>query len=147
MGTVGDLSHAPRAIALASLLLAVGCSERDASPASPCTYETFDAYIQLENVSKVDLLFVIDNSNSMEDEEAALARELPTLIRILATGDFDPADGLPWGDDPDDFDPIEDLQVGVVTSDMDRRVHRPDLRARRLRRRRAPADAGTDRQA
>ena len=63
----------------------------------------------------VDLLFVIDNSGSMLEEQAALATEVPRMIQILTTGDFD-QDGSTDG--PDDFTPVEELRVAVVTTDM-----------------------------
>lgn len=60
---------------------------------------------------EVDLLFVVDNSMTMEAEQVALLRELPRMIRALASGDLD-EDGRP------ERLPIEDLHFGVVTTDM-----------------------------
>ncbi|HJL18477.1 MAG TPA: hypothetical protein RMH99_22625 [Sandaracinaceae bacterium LLY-WYZ-13_1] len=60
----------------------------------------------------VDLLFVVDNSNSMAEEQASLAEELPSVVRSLV----DPPDAD--GDGTPDWVPIEDLRVGVVTADM-----------------------------
>lgn len=60
---------------------------------------------------RVDLLFVIDGSASMEDEQALLAEQLVHLIRELATGDKD-LDGTR------DFAPVTDVHAGVVTVDM-----------------------------
>ncbi|MCB9620363.1 MAG: hypothetical protein H6724_13075 [Sandaracinus sp.] len=62
-------------------------------------------------VGKVDVLFVVDNSNSMAEEQAALSREIPRLVAALATGDAD-ADGT------QDFPAIASLRTGVVTSNM-----------------------------
>lgn len=62
-------------------------------------------------VGAVDVLFVVDNSNSMADEQHALAREIPRVVQALATGDAD-ADGV------QDFPAITSLRTGVVTSDM-----------------------------
>lgn len=59
----------------------------------------------------VDLLLVVDNSNSMTEEQASLATDLPFLMRALASGDLD-EDGVR------DFIPVEDLQVGVISTDM-----------------------------
>ncbi len=71
--------------------------------------------IRVTTVDEVDLLFVVDNSSSVLDEQAALAAELPRMIRILASGDVDED-----GDDLDesDFDGARDLDVGVITTDM-----------------------------
>jgi len=59
----------------------------------------------------VDVLFVVDNSGSMREEQATLIREIPRLVRTLSTGDRN-ADGI------QDFDPVTSLHVGVVTTDM-----------------------------
>src|SRR5690606_11875700 len=63
-------------------------------------------------------------SNSMAEEQASLAAELPEMVRILASGDFD-NDGCPGtpgctpdASDANDFKPVKDLNVGVITSDM-----------------------------
>jgi hypothetical protein len=53
--------------------------------------------------SKVDLLFVVDNSNSMQGEQSSLRAQIPALIKKL-TGDRE--------------HPITDLHVGVVSTDM-----------------------------
>jgi hypothetical protein len=71
---------------------------------------------------QVDLLFTIDNSGSMTEEQASLAEQLPRLVGVLASGDRDPtidADGDGASDDVgDDFAPVGDLHVGVVTTDL-----------------------------
>ncbi len=71
-----------------------GCEQRGACP-----------------FSGLDLLFMIDNSNSMTEEQANLAQEFGYLITALASGDLD-------GDGREDFSPIESIQVGVISSDM-----------------------------
>ncbi len=60
----------------------------------------------------VDLLFVIDNSDSMSEEQASLASQLPAFVRALVMPPDADGDGNP------DWLPITDLQVGVVTTDM-----------------------------
>lgn len=64
-----------------------------------------------EGPPPVDLLFVVDDSASMEEEQAFLADRFEGLARALATGDLD-------GDGAADFPPVADLHVGVVSSDM-----------------------------
>lgn len=59
----------------------------------------------------VDLLFVVDNSISMSEEQRALAAQFPRMVRILATGDVD-EDGTP------EFQAVDDLHVGVVSTDL-----------------------------
>lgn len=60
---------------------------------------------------ELDLLIMVDNSNSMQEEQAALAEQLPRMARILATGDLDD-DGV------QDFPALTSVRVGFVTSDM-----------------------------
>ena len=59
----------------------------------------------------VDVLFVVDNSGSMREEQATLIREIPRLVRTLSTGDRN-------GDGRQEFEPIASLHVGVVTTDL-----------------------------
>ncbi len=60
---------------------------------------------------KLDVLLVIDNSNSMEEEQASLHEQLPRFARALASGDVD-------GDGTQDFPALESVRIGVVTTDM-----------------------------
>jgi hypothetical protein len=62
-------------------------------------------------IDKVDLLFVVDNSNSMADKQLALKAQLPKLISALTSGKR-------WSGDPNPFPPVGDLHVGVVSTDM-----------------------------
>jgi len=75
----------------------------DAAPA--------DAGPSCEAGVRLDLLFMVDNSNSMTEEQASLAAQFPRLMRVLASGDLD-------GDGSEDFPPVADMHVGVVTADM-----------------------------
>ncbi len=59
----------------------------------------------------LDVLLVVDDSNSMGEEQGSLAAELPRMARILATGDLD-------GDGTQDFPALKSVRVGVVSSDM-----------------------------
>jgi hypothetical protein len=62
---------------------------------------------------KIDFLFVIDNSDSMEDEQANLARSFPGFVgvmrQVLEATDFHIMVVAPGGDQDDDDDPA----VGV----------------------------------
>jgi len=59
----------------------------------------------------VDLLFVVDNSNSMSEEQVSLVAALPRLVEGLTSGDIN-------GDGEPEFRPVTDIRVGVVTTDM-----------------------------
>jgi hypothetical protein len=63
-----------------------------------------------ENTDKLDLLFMVDNSQSMAQEQAALREQFPHMIAMLTSGD--PGSGGP------SFPPINDLHLGVVSSDL-----------------------------
>jgi hypothetical protein len=65
---------------------------------------------------KVDLLFVIDNSGSMSQEQAKLARTVPSLLGILATGNHSGKRSV--ADEPTDFVPAESIHVGVISTDI-----------------------------
>jgi hypothetical protein len=56
---------------------------------------------QLPNEAKLDVLFVVDNSNSMAEEQQALARAFPKFMNALMAYSF-----------------TLDLRVGVITTDM-----------------------------
>jgi hypothetical protein len=66
--------------------------------------------------TKVDLLFVIDNSGSMSEEQAKLARTVPSLLGILATGNH--SGKRSNAGEPTDFVPAESIHVGVISTDM-----------------------------
>ncbi|MGD8862390.1 MAG: hypothetical protein PVI30_20430 [Myxococcales bacterium] len=97
-------------VASAALLLG-GCLDRELKPLNPCLVSGVVAEIAVTNIDKVDLLFMVDNSGSMREEQEALRREFPKLIQVLTTGDRD-------GDGVNDFPPAKDLHLGVVSSDM-----------------------------
>jgi len=82
---------------------------------STCLVSGVTAEIDVKKVEKVDLLFVIDNSGSMEEEQQKLRDELPRMITILTTGDLNPEDGI---QENADFPAAKDLNLAVVTTDM-----------------------------
>ena len=79
----------PALVALGLTSLFVGCIERQGIPVSPCTSVTIAQSVNLQNVDQVDLLFLVDNSFSMSQEQASLIAELPRMVAILASRDFD----------------------------------------------------------
>jgi len=88
-----------------------GCLDRDLKPLTPCTVSGVVQKVRQNAVDKVDVLFLVDNSNSMAEEQASLTIQFPHLVSVLATGDRD-GDGTP------EFPAVKDLHVGVVSSDM-----------------------------
>jgi len=106
-------SRAVAAIALTSFaslsLLASGCLDRELKPLNPCLVSGVVDKISVQNVDKVDLLFVVDNSGSMREEQEALRVQFPRLISTLTRGVR--ADGT-------SFPAVRDLHLGVVSTDM-----------------------------
>ena len=100
---------------LAALLAVAGCSDRDLRPLNPCTFTVSADDIDIDTVDEVDLLFMIDNSGSMTEEQASLADEIPVLVRTLASGELlNPDTGAVIRE----FPAVRSLRVGVITSDM-----------------------------
>jgi hypothetical protein len=64
----------------------------------------------------VDLLFVIDNSGSMAEEQKKLDDVLDNMVRTLTTGYLDP--NRAQSGYKTDFAPVQSLHIGVVSSDM-----------------------------
>ncbi|MEO8705216.1 MAG: hypothetical protein ABI867_34540, partial [Kofleriaceae bacterium] len=93
--------HATKLLALAALLLA-GCPDRTISavPIDQGTVETKD--IPAVPRRGLDILFVIDDSGSMVDEQASLRANFSRLIGVLESIDG----GLP------------DIHIGVVTPNL-----------------------------
>lgn len=95
---------------LACSLLA-GCNDRPLRPLRPCTLAGSAGRLEVTPVESVDLLFMIDDSGSMREEQEKLRRELPRMVTALLTGDLD-QDGERDGPN------VSSLRVGIVTSDM-----------------------------
>jgi hypothetical protein len=104
---------ATRNVARAALMawLLTACPGRELASVHPCVLSEVVYAVRNDPPAKVDLLFVVDNSGSMRQEQLALAEALPSMVRELASGDAD-------GDGELDFSPVSDLHVGVVSTDM-----------------------------
>ncbi|MEC7525385.1 MAG: hypothetical protein VYE22_36210 [Myxococcota bacterium] len=89
-------------VPLLTAALAVGCS--DASVVA-------DAGAPPPLRRDVDLLFVVDSSGSMVEEQSSFAADMSTLVAMLTRGDVD-------GDGLGDVEPPASVQVGFVTSDL-----------------------------
>jgi hypothetical protein len=76
-----------------------------------CLVGEHAAEIAVAEVDSVDLLFVVDDSSSMAEEQQALVASLPRLVRALTTGDRD-------GDGTAEFPPVTSLHLGVVSTNL-----------------------------
>jgi len=88
-----------------------GCLDRGLGPLNPCVVSGVVRRIKATNIENVDLLFMVDNSGSMAEEQAALGMQFERMMLVLASGDLD-ADGT------GDFPPVKSLHFGVISSDM-----------------------------
>jgi len=78
--------------------------------------------------SKVDLLFVVDNSSSMGDKQAYLQQAVPAFVgRLVHPNCVDAANGTVVGTTDDhgacsagrpEFRPVDDLHIGVISSSL-----------------------------
>lgn len=94
------------------VLLLSGCLERKSSPIGPNVGYGQDISVDGVGVNAVDVLFVIDNSGSMSQEQENLAVQIPALVRDLAS----PPDRD--GDGDADWNPAERLRIGIATTDV-----------------------------
>ena len=95
-------------VALAGASIA-GCLDRELKPLNPCIVSGVVERVKVSNIEKVDLLFMVDNSNSMAEEQASLTAQFNAMIATLASGDIE-GDGTP------DFPAVKDLHFAVVYS-------------------------------
>jgi hypothetical protein len=94
----------------------IGCPNQELAPLAPCTVSGVSLEVPQSGVDKVDILFVVDNSGSMSEEQKKLSAVLPTMVKVLTTGN---KNGMasPAGMKPE-FPPVQSLHIGVVSSDM-----------------------------
>jgi len=117
------------AFAFTSLaVLGGGCLDRPVAPATPTVSARVVTNAKQNKVSKIDLLFMIDNSSSMADKQVILANAVPDLVtRLVDPVCINPLTGQQVGNrnvnggcaqgEPD-FDPIKDIHVGIISSSL-----------------------------
>lgn len=98
----------PRLFALIASLALASCLSTDGTTGMP--EEGCGEGMQMDldvkvAVTSVDLLLVIDNSMSMDEEQESLAQALPTLVGLL----LDPGPQAV---------PVSDIHIGVVSTDV-----------------------------
>src|SRR5439155_9484029 len=116
------------AVVLAFSVLVGSCLDRPVAPATPSVNARIVKDEKQERVSKIDLLFMIDNSSSMADKQQILADAVPDLVkRLVDPVCIDPktqqtlGNRLPDGScamgEPD-FEPVKDIHIGIITSSL-----------------------------
>ncbi len=99
------------AVVVGASAVAGGCLQRELAPLNPCLVSGVTDKIAVHRVDKVDLLFMIDNSQSMDDKQKNLRQHVPDMVRALVNGKRN-------DNDPRPFPPVRDLHIAVVDSDM-----------------------------
>ncbi|TAK22836.1 MAG: hypothetical protein EPO40_27855 [Myxococcaceae bacterium] len=90
----------------------VGCLERPSAQPVERLNASFTTEIFNNGVDSVDMLFVVDNSNSMSAYQQRLGAQFRVLIDQLVAPPVDPATGRPA------HPPVKSLHVAVVSSDL-----------------------------
>jgi hypothetical protein len=104
------MSMRPRRFVLVLAAAAgLGCADVDAS-SSYASASTVDEWAP-PPTDELDLLFMIDTSCSMTEEQASVVTEIPRILTILATG-HDASGTIP------DARPFRSFHVGIVDADM-----------------------------
>jgi hypothetical protein len=98
-------------LVMVGLFATVGSCSRSLNALNPCTINGVVQNVPVNPQRALDLLIVIDDSPSMEQEQAKVAEQVPRLVNLLLTG---------GEEDPtvDDFPAVESLHVGIITPDL-----------------------------
>jgi hypothetical protein len=92
-------------------VLTSACLDRKLAPLNPCLVSTVSRAVAVSSIDKVDLLFMVDNSGSMQPKQNSLKAQFPHMIQVLSTGMRNATDQSP-------FPPVKDMHLAVVSSDM-----------------------------
>src|ERR1700709_266059 len=102
MGKLPRTHLQTRATLILALALSSACLDRQLTPLNPCLVSSVSRAVPVNNIDKVDLLFMVDNSGSMAEEQNSLRQQFPKLINVLTTG-------MRMPNDPSPFPPATDL--------------------------------------
>ncbi|MBN2803241.1 MAG: hypothetical protein JXR91_09115 [Deltaproteobacteria bacterium] len=91
-------------------LLSLGCMDRTPAPVCPVPTELQSSEAHVTSLEGVDILVVVDNSNSMEEEQAMLATAFFPLVNSLMNP-IDATSTIKKGD-------VNDIRIAITTSDM-----------------------------
>ncbi len=109
----------------------VGCLSRPVAACDPSARTTVEVRTKVTAIDKIDLLFAIDNSQSMGDKQALLARAVPDLVnrllqpncvdddlKVLGPSDLKSSGEATCAVGKLEFAPVRDLHVGILTSSI-----------------------------
>ena len=115
--------------------VSVGCLTRPVGKQPPTTKVNFTSTVTQQQVDKVDLLFMIDNSASMGDKQLILSDAVPNLLTGLLQPNCVNPDGKSVGKKADpngnkgnrygcdagsepEFTPVTDMHIGIISSSL-----------------------------
>ncbi|MBN1612382.1 MAG: hypothetical protein JW940_37475 [Polyangiaceae bacterium] len=112
-----------------SVVVVGACLDRPVAPEEPHTSNVFVDQMVRSGIDRIDLLFMIDNSRSMQDKQRLLSRAVPTLLQRLlnppcidvTTGLANEVDGPDSACPPNarrEFTPVSDVHIAVVSSSL-----------------------------
>jgi hypothetical protein len=106
----------------------MACLDRPIGVTRPQTTNVFVDTISQESIERIDLLFMIDNSSSMNDKQEILRRAVPDLVTRLVNPNCVDASGNQFpppvpGEDCElgkarEFKPVTDINIAVVSSSL-----------------------------
>ncbi|MFO0559830.1 MAG: hypothetical protein U0269_17555 [Polyangiales bacterium] len=104
------------------------CLDRPVTGVCPAVQSGVSEVVRNDEVEKIDLLIVVDNSGSMAENQANIMAQLGPLIDQLTNprciSRDTPGGGVPHPcdrtnlDDIQQYPPVKDLHVGVVSTDL-----------------------------
>ena len=112
---------------LVVMIFITGCLSRPLTETAPETSNVYVDQIAQTGVTKIDLLFMVDNSTSMADKQEILQSAVPVLVKRLTSPICVRDDGTPTGESSvagrcntgrPEFDAVADIHVGIVTSSL-----------------------------
>jgi hypothetical protein len=98
-----------RSITVVALTLLAGCQDYNFNPVGKCVIQPGSSRIQLSGVSTADILFVVDDSGSMQPEQASLADNFTAFIDALAQTEAERAQNA--------LQPLE-FHIAITTSSV-----------------------------
>jgi hypothetical protein len=103
----------------------VGCIDRPVKQVTSVTQSGVSEEVRNEGINKVDLLLMVDNSNSMRENQQNIMMQLGNMIQTLTNPPCvsmsNPTPHACVAGDPTDtpqYPPVADMHVGVVSSDL-----------------------------
>ncbi|MFL5272428.1 MAG: hypothetical protein ACJ79E_10240, partial [Anaeromyxobacteraceae bacterium] len=96
-------------VTVCALVLLAGCQDYNFNPVGKCVIQPGSARIRIANLSTADILFVVDDSGSMQSKQDRLANNFKSFIDQLAVTQKDRASNA--------LDPLE-FHIAVTTSSV-----------------------------